>query len=65
MNSPADLLRYYYEMGYFRGRADAADGLPYDSRLPHLRREPERPDTDAIPRPSSADPSEQAESAEA
>lgn len=37
MNAPDDLLRYYYEMGYFRGRADALDGRPYDARLPHER----------------------------
>ncbi len=32
-----DSLRHYYEMGYFRGRADALDGLPYDARLPNER----------------------------
>lgn len=31
------LLRHYYEMGYFRGRADALDGRPYDARLPDER----------------------------
>ncbi len=45
-----DILRYYYEMGYFRGRADALDGRPYDARLPN-----ERP----IPTPSSASSSEE------
>lgn len=49
MNS-ADLekLRYYYEMGYFRGRNDALDGRPYDARLPN-----EREDS-VIPPPSSS-----------
>ncbi len=37
MNATDDLLRHYYEMGYFRGRADALDGRPYDARLPNER----------------------------
>lgn len=32
-----DLLRQFYVMGYFRGRADALDGRPYDARLPNER----------------------------
>lgn len=46
-----DDLAEFYRMGYFRGRADAADRLPYDARLPHER--PEPPVSDP---PSSASP---------
>lgn len=55
MSTPASeilaIMRSFYEMGYFHGRADASDGRPYDARLPH-----ERPDDAAISPPSS-DPS--------
>lgn len=37
MNAPDDLLRYWYEMGYYRGRFDALTGRPYDARLPDER----------------------------
>lgn len=40
MNATDDLLRYFYELGYFRGRADALDGRPYDARLPDERGDP-------------------------
>lgn len=37
-----DDLAEFYRMGYFRGRADALDGRPYDARLPD-EREPLNP----------------------
>jgi hypothetical protein len=37
MTLTPDDLRYFYEMGYMWGRADALDGRPYDARLPHER----------------------------
>lgn len=43
-----DDLAEFYRMGYFRGRADAIDGLPYDARMPH-----ERPETPVSDPPSS------------
>lgn len=52
-----DLLRQFYVIGYFRGRADALDGRPYDARLPDER---DADDSDSTPQdhpPSSADSS--------
>lgn len=56
----SDLLRHYYEMGYFRGRADALDGRPYDARLPDEREAEDNASTPQVHPPSSVSSSEQA-----